>query len=327
MNFIRLLFVVVAGLFSLLGVSNGAMAQDFPSRPVRIIVPYPAAGGVDILARALADALATAWKQSVVVDNRSGGGTIIGAEFVARSAPDGTTLLFTTDSTITGNPHTHAKLPHDPLKDFAPVTLLIIAPQVVVVHPSVQANSLTELIALAKRSNVNLNYASYGNGSQGHLLFEALKAKTGMPLAHIPYRGAAPGLQAVVAGEVQVSLVPLALSRALVQSGKLRPLAIGRPERSPELPNVPTLKELGLGDTYPLTWFGLFAPAATPPDIVQRINTDVTRILSAPDFRERHINQRGYDLAVGTIAEFVEFIRNDYAEKASFVRRAGLKPE
>ncbi len=304
-----------------------ALCDEYPSKPVRVVVPYPAAGGVDILARTVAERLAARWHQPVVVENKSGAGTIIGAEFVARSAPDGYTLLLTTDATITSNPHTHAKLPHDPMKDFAPITLLIVGPQLVVVHASVAASSMNELAALAKRQPGALNYASYGNGSQPHLLFEAFKVKTGAPISHIPYRGAAPGLQAVVAGEVHLALVPLALSRPFIQAGRLKPIAIGRAERARELPDLPTLGEAGFSDIYPLTWFGLFAPAGTPRPIVLKVQADVAAIFSDPEFRERHILQRGYDPAVGTPEEFAAFIRSDHAAKGQLIKRAGLRPE
>src|SRR3990172_6352524 len=184
-----------------LALAAGALAQAYPSRTVRIIVPYPPGGGVDGMARPLADQLSKRWGQPVIVENKAGAATIIGAEFVARSAPDGYTLLLTSESTITSNPHVYSKLPYDPIKELAPITQLIGLPQMVVAHPSVSANSLGDLVALAKTNPGKLNYGSYGSGSQPHLLYEGLKAKAGINLTHVPYKGIAPAVQAVLGGE------------------------------------------------------------------------------------------------------------------------------
>ena len=303
------------------------MAADYPERAVRLVVPYPAGGGVDILARALGRELTGQLNQPVIIENKPGANTIVGATFVARSAADGYTLLFTSDSTITSNPHIYKSMTYNPIKDFDPITSLIIAPQIVTVHSSVAANGLLELVKATKEKPNSISYASYGNGSQPYLFFEALNAKTGGRFVQVPYRGAAPALQAVVAGEVQIGLLPLALSVPYIENGRMRPLAIGRAERLPSMQNVPTLAELGLSDVYPFTWFGLFAPVGTPEPIVQTIYKHVSTIFSAPEFRERFVIKTGYDPAIQTPDNFTQFIHKDMAAKEMFFKKSGLRPE
>ncbi|MBM3518557.1 MAG: tripartite tricarboxylate transporter substrate binding protein, partial [Alphaproteobacteria bacterium] len=211
MNFIRLIVVLC--------IAGAAHAQEFPNKPIRVVVPYPPGGGVDGLARPLADRLSKRWGQTVLVDNKAGAATQIGGDFVAKAAPDGYTLLLTTDQTITSNPHLYATMPFDPMKDLAPVTQLIDLHQMVVAHPSVTANTMQELVALARARPGSLNYGSYGSGSQPHLLFEALKAQTRVQIAHIPYKGIAPALTAAIAGEVQLTLGGAGTTRGHFQTG------------------------------------------------------------------------------------------------------------
>lgn len=308
-------------------IAGGALAQDYPARTVRMIVPYPPGGGVDGMARPLADRLTRTWGQPVVVENKPGAGTIIGADFVAKSPPDGHTLLLTSDSTITSNPHIYPKMPFDPLKDLASITQLIGLPQMVVAHPSVSANTLRELVALAKAKPGSLNYGSYGSGSQPHLLFEGLKAQTGIQITHVPYKGIAPALQAALAGEVQLTMAGASVARGQIQAGKLKPLAIARKERQAIMPEVPTLREAGYPDIDPQSWFGLFTTGGTPRDIVLRIQRDVAQIFSEPEFRERHVTQRGFDLALSTPDEFAAFIRSDLEYKARLVKISGARAE
>ena len=307
--------------------ASGAHAQTYPSKPVRMIVPYPPGGGVDGMARPLADQLSKRWGQPVIVENKAGAATIIGAESVAKAAPDGYTLLLTSESTITSNPHIYVKLPYDPLKDLAPVTQLIGLPQMVVVHPSVAANSLPELVALAKAQPGKLNYGSYGNGSQPHLLFEGLKAQTGASLTHVPYKGIAPALQAALAGEVQLTMAGASVARGHILAGKLKPLAIARSERLALMPDVPTLKEAGYPDINPQSWFGLFTTGGAPREVIDRIYKDVHGIFAEPEFRERHITLRGFDGIISTPQEFERFIREDLQQKARLIQQTGLKPE
>lgn len=302
-------------------------AQDFPQRSVRIVVPYPPGGGVDGLARPLAERLGRAWNQPVVVDNRAGAGTMIGGDAVAKSAPDGHTLLLTTDSSITSNPHLYAKMPFDPMRDLSPVTQLIDLHQMVVAHVSVPANTLAELVALARSRAGTLNYGSYGSGSQPHLLFEALKAQTGITIAHIPYKGIAPALTAAIAGEVQLTLGGAATTRQHFQSGRLKPLAIAREQRLALYPDVPTLREAGFPDIDPKPWFGVFAPAATPRATIERIRRDIAAILNEAEFREREITGKGYTGVGNTPEEFAAFIRTDFEHKGRLIRVSGAKAE
>lgn len=326
MNF-RLRHWAVSLVLALQLLPGIAESQEYPLRPVRMIVPYPAGGGVDLMARVMAERLSKIWGQPVLVENKAGGGTIIGAEFVAKAAPDGYTLLLTTDATITSNPLLHSRLPYDSLKDFAPITQLIGAPQIVVAHPSVTANTMDELVALARNKPGMLNYGSYGNGSQPHLLFESFKTQSGAQIASIPYRGAAPGLQAVVVGEVHLALVPIALSRGFIQTGKLKPIAIARTQRDPSLPLVPTLREAGFPDIDPITWFGLFATGGTPQPVIARIHTSVATIFADREFQERQVLQKGYDSAIGSPEEFAAFIRQDLEHKAKLIKGARIRAE
>lgn len=305
----------------------GARAQTFPIKPVRIVVPYPPGGGVDGMARALSDRLASRWGQPVVVENRAGAATIIGAELVARAAADGHTLLLTSESTITSNPHIYPKLPYDPLKDLAPVTQLIGLPQMVVAHPSVKATSLQSLVAASRETPDGFAYGSYGSGSQPHLLFEMLRAKTGAKLTHVPYKGIAPAVTAALSGEVQLTMAAASVARGHIQAGRLKPLAIARRERQAIMPDVPTLREAGFPEIDPQSWFGLFVTGGTPPEIARRLRDDVVSLFDDSEFRERVMVQRGFDPVLSTPEEFARFIQVDLQQKAEMVRISGAKPE
>jgi tripartite-type tricarboxylate transporter receptor subunit TctC len=307
--------------------STLAQAQDFPSRLVRIVVPYPAGGGVDGLARPLADRLSKKWQQTVIVENKPGASTMIGGEFVARATADGYTLLFTSDSSITSNPFLFKSASFDPIKDLAPVTQLIDLHQMVVVHPSVSANTLKELVALAKEKPNTLNYGSYGNGSQPHLLFEMLRAETGAQIMQIPYRGIAPAITATIAGDVQMTLGGAATTGAHADAGRLKALAISRKERLPAYPRVPTLAEAGFPDVDPQSWFGLFAPRGTPNALVEKIQQDVAGVFADPDFRGQFIDRAGFTGVAASPAKFQEFILKDFDYKKRLISLAGIKAE
>jgi tripartite-type tricarboxylate transporter receptor subunit TctC len=316
---------LIALLFAV--VSAGVQAQEFPARPVRIVVPYPPGGGVDGMARPLADRLTKLWGQSVLVDNKPGAATQIGGDFVAKAPADGYTLLLTTDQTITSNPHLYPKMPFDPLKDLVPVTQLIDLHQMVVAHPSVAASTMQELVALAKAKPGSLNYGSYGSGSQPHLLFEGLRAQTGAQIAHIPYKGIAPALTAAIAGEVQLTLGGAATTRGHFQTGRLKPLAIARQERLSLYPDVPTLREAGFPDIDPRPWYGIFAPRATPRALVERIQKDTAAVLAEPEFREREVVGKGYTGVGSTPDAFEAFVRGDLEYKGRLIRLSGAKAE
>ncbi len=322
MKFTRLVLIAFATVLC-----AAAHAQEFPGKPVRIVVPYPPGGGVDGMARPIADRLSRLWNQPVVVENKPGASTIIGSDFVAKAAPDGLTLLFTSDSSITSNPHLYPKMPFDPVKDLAPVTQLIDLFQMVVAHPSVPARTMQELVELAKARPGTLNYGSYGSGSQPNLLFEALKTQTGISITHIPYKGIAPALTAAVAGEVQLTMGGTATSRGYFVAGRLKPLAIARAQRLPALPEVPTLREAGFPDTDPKPWFGLFAPAGTPAAILEKIQKDVHAIITDPEFDKREMTGKGYGAVGSTPAEFAAFIKNDLEYKGRLIKLSGAKAE
>ncbi len=252
---------------------------------------------------------------------------MIGGESVARSAPDGYTVLLTSDSSITSNPFLFEKMPYDPVKELAPVTQLIDLHQMVVVHPSVPVKSLQELVMYAKANPRTLNYGSYGNGSQPNLLFETLKAKTGAHILQVPFRGIAPAITATLSNDVQMTLGGPATTGAYINAGELRALAVGDKERLKSFPDVQTLAEAGFPDADPRSWFGVFAPVGTPHDIVSKISRDLAAIIEEPEFKERYVDSYGYTGVASTPEEFVVFINNDLAYKHKMIEKAGIKPE
>lgn len=312
------LVALIAGL----GLSVGANA--FPDGPVRIVVPYPPGGGVDTLARAFADRLGKAWEQPVVVDNRPGAATIIGTNHVAKAKPDGLTLLFTSDSAITSNPHLYAELPFDPLQELEPVTQAVAVPLVVVAHPGLKAQSMQDLVALAKARPGELNYASFGDGSQPNLMFETLRVNSGAELTQIPYKGIAPAQLATLSGETQLTLGG-ALWVDYFNTGKLVPLAIDRSERLPQLPDVPTLAEAGFPELQLNSWFGFFVPAGTPPERVTQLQAAIAEVLEQADFREKEIQSFGLSPVGSTPEAFKTFVQEDYRHKQTMIEQAGIK--
>lgn len=319
--------LAIAGTLAAFVTISSAQAQEFPSQPVKLVVPYPPGGGVDGLARPLAERLAQAWGKPVIVENKPGASTIIGAEQVVKAAPDGHTLLFTTDSTITSNPHLFKKLSYDPMKDLIPVTQLIDLHQMVVVHPSVPASSLKELVALAKAKPRTLNYASYGVGSQPHLLYEMLKKEAGIEIEQVPFKGIAPALTAVIAGETQMTLGGAATSSGHMKAGRLKALAISRTARLTSHPEVPTLAEAGHPNIDPRSWFGMFAPARTPAAIVERIQKATAVVLNEPEFKARYIDGPGYTGAGQSPEVFARFVVDDMAYKKRLISVTGITAE
>lgn len=302
-------------------------AAAYPSKPLRIVVPYPAGGGIDAMARMLSVQLGQRWGQTVIVDNKPGGGTILAAEFVARSPADGYTLMLTTDATVTINQHLYAKLPYDPVKDFVPVTQLVFLNQLLLAHPSVPASNLKELIAYAKSNPGKLNYASYGSGSQPNLAMEMLKSQAGIDIVHVPYKGIPQAVPAAMANEVQLTFSGAASSMAHLKSGRLKALAIGGKARLDVVADVPTFTEQGFPDIPSNAWFGLFAPAGTPRDIVMKLHAEVTRILNDPALKQQEVVAKGYELVASKPEEFVSFLAADSARNARAVRISGAKAE
>ncbi|MSQ62622.1 MAG: tripartite tricarboxylate transporter substrate binding protein [Betaproteobacteria bacterium] len=317
----------IAALLSAACVCASASAQGWPTKGVRIVVPYPPGGGIDILARQLAEKFAPQWDQPVVVENRPGGSTIPGTDAVAKAAPDGHTLLLSTDASFSINPHLFAKLPYDAQRDFIPVTMLILLQQLLVAHPALPANHLQELIALAKSKPGSLNYASYGSGSQPHLSGEMLKNRAGIDIVHVPYKGISLAVPAVMAGEVQLTFSGIASSIGPLKAGRLKAIAIGGPKRSALLPEVPTFTELGFPEVETHAWFGLFLPAGSPREAVARIYQDAKRVLEEPEFRQKQLIDRGYDVVGSSPEGFEAFLKTDSASRARAVKISGARAE
>ena len=301
-----------------------AIAQSYPSRPVRLVVPFPAGGTTDILARAMAEKLSGALGQQFVVDNRPGAGGNIGSDIVAKSPPDGYTLLMGTVGTHAINPSLYPKMPYDHVKDFVPVVLVAGVPNVLVVNPTVPAKTVAELIALAKEKPGTINFASSGNGTSIHLSGELFKLLAGVQIAHVPYKGSAPALTDLIGGQVQIMFDNLPSALPHIKGGKLRALAVTSSKRAPALPDLPTIAESGVAGFEASSWFGILAPAATPRDIVQRINAEANKALHAPDMREKLLAQGAE--AVGNSPEFfADSIRTETVKWAKVVKDSGAR--
>ena len=317
---------LLTGLFCVLH-AIPALAQQFPSKTVRIVVPYAAGGSVDVLARALAQGLSPVWGQPVVVENVTGAGSIIATEKVATAPPDGHTLLLTIDPTVVGNRFLYKKLPYDPDKSLAPITMIAQSGLFVIVHPSVTANTFGELVEAARREPGKIAYASSGIGTSQHLMFEAISKREHVQFLHVTYKGIAPSITAVVAGEVQVSGASAAAAGSMIKAGRVKAIAVGGNRRSSIFPNVPTLAEAGYPYVALGVWFGLFAPSGASPQLVQRIYRDVMTVVKNPEFTEKYVTAQGLDLVANTPAEFVTAIAADVAITADMVKAADLKPQ
>jgi tripartite-type tricarboxylate transporter receptor subunit TctC len=301
--------------------ATGALAQGYPAKPVRMVVPFAAGGAVDTVARALGQKLIETWKQPVIVDNRPGAGGNIAADAVAKSPGDGYSLLITTQG-FAISPGLYKKLPFDAARDFAPVTQLTSSFLVLVCSPQLPARSVQELIALAKSRPGSINYGSTGVGAPPHLLGELLKIATGIDLLHVPYKGDAPLAQALLAGEVQVAFMPLAGVLPHIKSGRLRALAVSGKTRSATMPDVPTFTEAGVPFEF-TGWLGIFAPATTPPEVVAQIQRDVARAMVAPDLLERW-PAWGYEPVGNAPGQFAAKLKADMAMYAKVIRDAGI---
>ncbi len=301
-----------------------AFAQSYPNHAIRLVVPFPAGGTTDILARAAAQKLTETLGQSVVVDNRPGAGGNIGAELVAKAAPDGYTLLMGTVGTHAINPSLYTKMPYDHIKDFVPVVLVAGVPNVLVVNPSLPINSVADLIKLAKAKPGTINFASSGSGTSIHLSGELFKTMAGVDMTHVPYKGSAPALQDLMGGQVQIMFDNLPSSLALIKAGKLRAIAVTSLKRAPALPDVPTIAESGLPGFEASSWFGILAPAGTPAPIVAKINAEVNKWLQSPDAKEQLLAQ-GAEAAGGSPEQFVAHIRAETDKWAKVVKASGAK--
>ena len=308
-------------------ITSSVFAQAWPSKPVRIVVAYPPGGGIDVMARQIAEKLTQAWGQPVVVENKPGANTIVATDSVAKSAADGYTVLMTTDATFSINPHLYSKLPFDTQRDFIPVTMLVLLQQLLVAHPSLPANTLEELIKLAKAKPGTINYASYGSGSQPHLSGEMLKNKAGIDLVHVPYKGISLAVPAVMAGEVQLTFAGIATSTAPLKSGRIKAIAIGGAKRSPLFPQVPTFTELGYPEVETHAWFGFFLPAGAPREAVTRLYQDTKKVIEDPEFRQKQLVDRGYEPVGSGPDEFAAYIRKDSESRGRAVKISGAKAE
>lgn len=298
-----------------------AQAQDYPNRPVRIVVPFPAGGTTDIITRALAQKLSEEWKQPVVVDNRPGGGANIGAEHVVRSAPDGYTLLMASTAHSI-NATLYPKMTYDPLKDFTPLTLVAETAQVLVVHPSVPANTTRELIQYLRTTSTPVSYSSAGNGSQPHLSAELFKSMSGTKMLHVPYKGGPQAMTDLVAGHVQISLATAPSAVPFIKNGRIKALGVSSRQRIPALPDVPTITDSGLPGYEASGFFGLVGPANMPPAIAAKIQAAVVRIVKDPAM-SKYLSEQGADAYTSTQAEYAAFLREEVAKWGKVVKDTG----
>jgi len=317
---------VIAAFLALLALAMSlpAGAQAYPSRPVKLVVPFPPGGSLDITGRLIAQRLSEMWGQAVVVENKPGAGGNIGADFVAKSPPDGYTILLGALSTHAVNPNLYAKMPYDAVKDFAPITLIAITPNVLVVNAAAPVNNVKDFIAWTKANPGKLAFGSGSNGSAGHLAGELYKVETGTDAVHIPFKGGAPATQALLAGDTQFMFDNLANAMAQVKAGKLKALAVTTAQRSPLVPELPTMAEAGLPGFDISTWYGLFAPAGTPAAIVGKWNADVTKILTTPDVRAK-LMADGAEPAPDTPEQFAQMISRELAKYARIIKASGAK--
>jgi tripartite-type tricarboxylate transporter receptor subunit TctC len=304
--------------------ANGVAHAQWPTRPVRFIVPFPAGGSTDIVARVLAEKLGQGLGQAFVIDNRGGAGGTTGSDVAAKAAPDGYTLLIGTSSTHAIAGSLYGKLPYDAVRDFAPVSMIGTATIMLVAHPSVPAKSVRDLVALAKAQPTLLTFASSGNGGVSHLTGEYFKAQAGIQMQHIPYKGDTPMIADLVGGRVSVAFGTAVAFLPHVQSGKLNALAVTNAKPSPVAPGLPTVAEAGYAGFEALQWFGLLMPAGVPPEIVARLNGEVAKVLRMPDVSER-FKGLGIEIASGTPAEFTAFMRAETAKWGRIVRESGAK--
>jgi len=319
-------------IVALVAVATCAAAQTYPNKPIRLVVPFPAAGTTDILARDVGQRLTETLGQPVVIDNRPGAAGNVGSDIVAKSAPDGYTLLMCTVSSHAINPGLYSKLPYDHIKDFAPVILVARVPNVLEVNPGVPVYTVADLIKLAKEKPGEINFASSGSGTSIHLSGELFKTMTGVNMVHVPYKGSAPAITDLIGGQVQVMFDNLPSSLQQIKAGKLRAIAVTSAQRSPALPDLPTIAESGLPGFEATSWFGVLAPAGTPPAIVNRLNAEINKWLQSPDGKEKLLAQgaliepRGESVTAGGSPEqFAAFIRAETEKWAKVIKASGAK--
>lgn len=318
--------LMLCAVCCVLATSSVVGAASFPAKSVRFVVPYPPGGNTDPVARAIATKLSDAWGQQVVVDNRGGANTIIGAETVSKATPDGYTLLLATQATLSINPGVYRKLPYDAVRGFAPITGVVYYPQVMAAHPSVPANSIKELISLAKANPGKIMYTSSGNASSGHLTGALLESMAGIRMEHIGYRGTGPALFDLLAGRVQLLFTAMAAVQPHVAAGKLKVLGVCSERRLSAWPGIPTSLDAGLKGYESGVWFGIVTTAGTPPPVVEQLNRDITRAVHAPEVTEKFLAQ-GYEIITDTPSAFAAFIQKDRERIGRVAKAAGIRVE
>jgi tripartite-type tricarboxylate transporter receptor subunit TctC len=314
-------FVCIAALACLCG--SQAWAQDYPGKQVRLVLPFPAGGGSDIIARVMAQKLTASLGQPVVVDNRAGASGNVAAEIVAKAPADGYTLLFG-NSSLSISPAVFAKLNYDPVKELMPISMASSYPFTLVIHPSLPVRSVKGLVALAKSKPGELAYASAGGGTMSHMAMELLRVRTGIKLQHLPYKGAAPASVSILAGESQLGFLVMPVASVQIRAGKLRGLGVAASTRSPAAPEVPTMEEAGVKDNLAIQWNGFFAPARAPQAIIERLYREVAKIVQMPDVRQR-FDAEGATPSGSSPAEFAAFFKAEAAKWADVAKKSGTK--
>lgn len=302
-----------------------ASAQAFPTKPVRLVVPFPSGGATDALGRALAQKMSEAWGQPVVVDNRPGGGTNIGTEIVAHAPADGYTILFTLNS-FAVNASLYPKLPYDPIKDFQPVSLFAVAPNVIAANPSIPANTVQELIKLARAEPGKVTYGSAGTGSGSHLAGALFANLAGVNMTHVPYKGVSLAVTDLIGGQISLSFSVYSVVDPFIKSGRLKAIAVTSAKRSPLAPNLPTVAEGGLNGFDVISWFGVVVPAGTPKEVVQSIHSQIARAAKMPDIRDKFASQ-GIELVSNSPEEFADYIKKDWAVWDKIIKSSNIKAE
>ena len=309
---------------ALIAMTPGVYAQIYPNKPIRLVLPYPPGGGSDTIARPLAQRLAAGLGQQVIVDNRGGASGNIGMELAAKSPPDGYTIVMALTAQLAVNPSLFKKLPYDPVKDFAPITLMASGPYILVVHPSLPVKSVKEFIALARKHPGQIAYASSGNGSGGHLAAALLGSMTGIKMLHVPYKGGGPALADLLAGNVQMLFSTYAAGKGHIQSGRIRALAVSTAKRPSIIPDLPTVAEAGVPGYDSGVWYAVLAPAGTPQDIVAKLNREIIHVLHTPEYTKLLVNG-AIDPVGSTPQELAGYMNAEIAKYAGIIKEAGMR--
>jgi tripartite-type tricarboxylate transporter receptor subunit TctC len=318
--------IAMAASSAAAGAQGASVEGNYPTKPIRLVITYPPGGNTDLVGRAVAQKLTEAWGQQVIVDNRGGAGGVLGTVIAKQAASDGYTILLGTSAGMVLNPLLMSKIPYDPHQDFAPVSLVIVLPQLLAVHPGLAARNIKEFIALAKAKPGQLNFGSSGVGTPNHLGGEMLKAMAGINIVHVPYKGGAASITDLIAGQVQLVISSAPSVVPHVKSGRLRALAVGSAKRTPALPEVPTVAESGVPGYEYTTWYGIFAPRKTPAPIVAKLNAEIVRMLADPQVSQRFQSQGG-DPASSTPAELTAYMKAETARWQRVIKTAGIRIE